>query len=143
MFSGEMLTGIILASGKFFVSIKVEEKMRIGYSTKMGMDIRMDSYEFLETVHRSFQALGIKTIIKKKEGKHRPRPILRIRGAETLNTVRALIVFNSARSLNHDESLGTFFKMLDIILKKGHRTLEGIEQILILKGELDGSNNNE
>ena len=50
---------------------------------------------------------------------------------------------NGVREINHDESLETFFKMLDIILDKQHRTLEGIEQILILKGELIGLNNNE
>ncbi len=143
MFSSEMLTGIILASGKLFVSIKVDEKMRVGYSTKMGMDIRMDSYAFLETVKRSFQALKIETTLKKKEGKNRPRPILKIRGAERLNTIRAMIMLNDPLLLNHDNSLEMFFKMLDIILDKKHRTLQGIEQILILKGELDGPNNNE
>ena len=143
MFSSEMLTGIVLSSGKFFVSIKADENMRVGYIVRLGMDIRMDSYSFLETVQRSFQALGIESSLKKQEGKNRPRPILRIRKAERLNTIRAMMRLNGVREINHDESLETFFKMLDIILNKQHRTLEGIEQILILKGELIGPNNDE
>jgi hypothetical protein len=143
MFSSEMLTGIILACGKFFVSVKVDEKMRVGYSTKIGLDIRMDSYAFLETAQRSFQALKIESTLRKKEGRNRPRPILKIRGAKRLNSVRDMIMLNGSRLLNHDESLRTFSKILDIILDKKHRTLQGIEQILILKGELDGPNNNE
>ena len=55
MFSRETLAGILLAKAQFFCNVQVDEKMRIGYSVKLGIDVRMDSYEFLSGMQRALR----------------------------------------------------------------------------------------
>ena len=109
MFSRETLAGILLAKGQFFCNVQVDEKMRIGYSVKLGIDIRMDSYKFLRGVKRTLLQYGVRCTLKGKESAKRNRPILTIRRITDLNKVAkiysSIIPHPTDGPLNHDESL--------------------------------------
>lgn len=139
MFSREALAGMLLAKGQFFCNVQVDEKMRIGYSVKLGVDIRMDSFVFLSGMQRALQTYGVQSNLKKKESSARKRPILKIRGVANIEKVSEIIRGNTAMWRNHDDSLHSFITILGLVLKKKHRTIEGLESILRLKGVLNGT----
>lgn len=140
MFSREVLAGILLSKGQFFCNVQVDEKMRLGYSVKLGLDIRMDSYGFLSGIKRAFQTYGIESRIKNKESTSRARPILKVRGINNLEKIAELLRPYTLTYLNHDATLEQFIEILSIVLQKKHRTMEGLDNILKLKGVLNGTN---
>lgn len=139
MFSRETLAGILLAKGQFFCNIQVDEKMRIGYSVKLGIDIRMDSFVFLSGIQRAFQTYGVTSRIIEKESTTRKRPILKVRGVTNIERVSEIIHGHTVKWRNHDDSLHAFITILGLVVKKKHRTMDGLESILELKGVLNGT----
>jgi hypothetical protein len=140
MFSREALAGMLLAKGQFFCNVQVDEKMRIGYSVKLGVDIRMDSYEFLAGMQRAFQTYGVESKLKKEESATRKRPILKVRGVANIENVSKIIYGHTIKWRNHDDTLESFITILGLVLMKEHRTMKGLELILELKGALNGIN---
>ena len=141
MFSRETLAGILLAKGQFFCNVQVDEKMRIGYSVKLGIDVRMDSYEFLSGMQRAFQTYGVESKLKEEESATRKRPILKVRGVANIENVSKIIYGHTLKWRNHDDTLESFITILGLVLMKKHRTMEGLELILELKGALNGTDN--
>jgi hypothetical protein len=140
MFSREVLAGIVLSKGQFFCNVQVDEKMRIGYSVKLGLDIRMDSYDFLVGIQRAFRTYGVESKLRKEESTTRKRPILKVRGVANIDNVSKIIYGHTLKWRNHDDTLESFIKILGLVLMKKHRTMEGLELILELKGALNGIN---
>jgi len=143
MFSRETLAGILLAKGQFFCNVQIDEKMRIGYSVKLGIDIRMDSYEFLSGMQRAFQTYGVESKLKERESATRKRPILKIRGVSNIEKVSDIIYGLTLNWRNHDDTLDSFITILGLVLMKKHRTMEGLELILEIKGVLHEPNKYE
>ena len=139
MFSKETLAGILLSKGQFFCNVQVDEKMRIGYSVKLRLDIRMDSIDFLSGIQRAFQIYGVQSKLKEEESATRRRPILKVRGVSNIENVSKIIYGHTLKWLNHDNTLESFITILGLVLMKKHRTMEGLELILKLKGVLNGT----
>lgn len=142
MFSREMLTGILLSKAQFHCRIQSDERMRIGYAVKLAIDIRMPSYDFLCGIARAMTTYGVESKVRRNESVRRKRPILSVRGIENIQSVLNIIVSETPfawNSLNHNDSLKPFIQIASIVDTKQHRTLEGLEKILNLKGVLNGT----
>ena len=116
MFSRETLAGILLAKAQFFCNVQVDEKMRIGYSVKLGIDVRMDSFVFLSGMQRALQTYGVQSKLKQKESTTRKRPILKVRGVANIVKVSEIIHGNTVNWRNHDDSLNAFMTILGLVV---------------------------
>jgi hypothetical protein len=76
---------------------------------------------------------GIESKYKKIEHKSRPRPILTISGLVNLWKLSELIPKNMPDAKN---AWGDFREVITLMDEGKHHTLEGLERILQIKGEL-------
>jgi hypothetical protein len=140
MFSKDIMCGILLSSAKFVVRVQRNEKMYLGYSVKLSIDIRAKSLSFLKTLERSLLTQNITSLLTEKESKNRDRPLLTIRGTPHIKKTLSLI---PELLSNSDDTLNRFRQIQTIVYNNKHKTLEGLEKILIISGEHDGLNRNK
>ena len=127
-----MIIGIFLAKGNFVVKLESSDTSAIGYHIRMLANISFRTYDMLNAFSRTLEMYGIQ---HNKYG-----------SAIRLGRVGATKVMEMVpESLLHlNPKLSMFRTVSDIVEKKGHRTLEGLNQIIeILYGENNGINNNE
>ena len=101
----------------------------IGYSVRLRLNLR-GSKEFLLGVKRSLEQHQIHTTFKEKEHSWRPKPILIIGGIKELHKVKQLVpVLPDAKNEWAD-----FRTAVNIISNKKHSQLEGMEELMKIKG---------
>ena len=137
MFSKDIICGILLSSAKFIVRIQQNDNMYLGYSVKMSIDVRAKSLPFLKALKRALLNQNIKCQLTEKESKNRPRPLLSIRGATNISSTLSLI---PSLLPNTTDSINDFREIHDLVYNNEHKTLKGLEKILMIKGEHDGLN---
>ena len=137
MFSKGIICGILLSSAKFVVRVQRNENMYLGYSVKLSIDVRAKSLPFLKALKRSLTSQNIMSHLTEKESKNRPRPLLSIRGADSINRTLSLI---PKLLPNSTESITEFRQIHTLVYNNEHKTLKGLEKILMIKGEYDGLN---
>jgi hypothetical protein len=131
MFSIEQLQGILLSIAKPEVHISRADNLQIGYRVRVRVNIR-GSKDFLSAVNRSLLQQSVTTKYKDKEHKSRPRPILTIGGLQNIWKLCQVIP-----NLPDAKNTWIEFKEIVSILDAGeHHTLEGLERILQIKGEI-------
>ena len=129
MFSKEMLIGILLGSSKVDFHIERAKDSQIGYRVKLKLMIRAD-LPFLNGIKRSLEQHSITSVLIEKESNTRPRPLLRIGGIKNLYKITKLVP-----NLPDAKSEWIMFReIVDILGENKHRTTEGLERILELKG---------
>ena len=146
MFSREMLTGILLSKAQFHCRVQTDEKMKIGYAIKLAIDIRMPSYDFLCGVARAMTNYGVESKVRRNESVRRKSPILSVRGIKNIQSILNIIVSETPytwNNLNHNDTLNPFVRIASIVDTKQHRTLKGLEEILKLKGVLNGTDESQ
>jgi hypothetical protein len=131
MYSKYMLIGILLSCARFKLIIFHNEKAKLGYSIKYSLEIRGEK-EFLKGIERSLAMQGITTLFKETESSTRGRPLLKITGKDNLLKVKNLIPDLPDRNNN----LKDFKQTMHIINKNRHKTLEGLEVLMKIKGVL-------
>ena len=139
MFENRIVLGILVGSAKFVCRVQQRDEMYIGYSVKMAIELRAKEIRYLEGVQRSLLHMGVESFIRAKESKNRPRPILTIRGKGIETILEKLPPYYT----NPDNSLKSFRQILNIVKLNKHKTDEGLEEILMIKGVLDGPNLSE
>ena len=130
LFSKDMLIGILLSKAKFEIQINNDSKSRLGYSTKLKINIRGEE-DFLLGVQRSLLQHNITSHYKKIESKSRQKPILKISGVVNMTKVKNMIPKHLPDSNNEWKD---FSKAIKIMNSKGHLTLDGFDALLKIKG---------
>ena len=129
MYSKDMLAGILLGASKVDFNIERANDSQIGYRVKLKLIIRADLF-FLKGIQRSLEQHQISSNLKEKESKTRPKPILKIGGIKNLYKITQLVpVLPDAKG--EWEAFREVVKLLD---ENKHRTAEGLDRILQLKG---------
>lgn len=129
MYSKDMLIGILLSSSKVEFIIERADDSKIGYRIKVSLIIRAER-DFLLAVRRSLLQHSIQSSFKETEGVNRKKPILRIGGIKNLYKVTRLV----PELPDSKDEWGMLRELVDIMSNAGHRTAEGLDRILRLKG---------
>ena len=131
MFSKDILRGILLSVARHNLTIYVNEKAKLGYSIKFAMEIRGD-IEFLKAIQRTLIQHKVSSSLKQKESSTRKQPLLRIIGIFNLSIIAELL----PDLPNYRNDLKEFKKIVNIINENKHKTLEGLELLMKIKGVL-------
>ena len=132
MFNNDQLTGILISIAKPEVHVSRANNTNIGYRVRVRVNLR-GSDKFLLGVQRTLQQKGIESKYKDKEHKSRPRPILSVGGIVNLWKLCALV----PSKLPDAKNVWVDFKeVIELIDNGEHHTLEGLDRILELKGEI-------
>lgn len=131
MYSKGQLQGILLSIAKPEVHVAKASKLQIGYRVRVRVNIRGSS-DFLIGVQRTLAQNAVDATYKEKEHKSRPRPILTIGGLTNIWKLCRLIPDLPDAKDNWTE----FGEIVEILDSGEHHTLEGLERILQIKGEL-------
>ena len=129
MYNKDMLIGILLSSTKMQLTVRREPLASIGYTTKLALLIRGDM-EFIQAVRRSLMQHQITCVVSHEESKARPRPILRIGGIKNLIKIVSLV----PPLPDFKGEWKGFREVVELMNTGGHRTAEGLERILEIKG---------
>ena len=129
MYSKDMLAGILLGASKVDFNIERANDSQIGYRVKLKLIIRADLF-FLIGIQRSLEQHQISSNLKEKESKTRPKPILKIGGIKNLYKITQLVpVLPDAKG-----EWEVFREVVKLLDENKHRTAEGLDRILQLKG---------
>lgn len=130
MFNKSHLVGILIGLANCDVRIETKNRSTLGYEVKPRLLIRGEM-DFLQQVKRSLSQHSIVCSIKEKESKVRPRPILIVRRINNLHNLCNMIPLMFADARNQWTDFRTVIKIMN---EKKHLTLEGLEEILRIKG---------
>ena len=130
MYSKDMIIGILLSQAKMDFLIERDEASYMGYRVRMKLNIRAEE-PFLLAVQRSLLQHGITSKFHKEEHKSRPKPILKIGGIKNLFKICSLVPEALPDSKNE---WFIFREVVDLIDDGYHRTADGFDRILELKG---------
>ena len=140
MYSKDMMIGILLSIAKMKLNISVNDRSSIGYEVRLSLVIRGDK-EFLEAIQRDFlMYYSITCSVKTKESKTRPRPILTVGGIKNLEKITDIVPKNLP---SFDSKWKDFTACVAVIKNKKHKTLDGLESLMKIKGYLNGINQYE
>ena len=132
MYNKGQMQGILLSIAKPEIHVSRAGNTNIGYRVKIRVNIR-GSEGFLLGLQRSLGQKGIESSYKEKEHKSRPRPILSVGGIVNLWKLCALV----PSKLPDAKNVWVDFKeVIELIDNGEHHTLEGLDRILELKGEI-------
>jgi len=132
MYSKETLAGIILSNATLQIQANKDLAYKLGYSFKVKVVLRGRS-EYLEGIHRSLLQQQINSTIRVVESKNRPKPILFISRLSDLMKLQLLIPRNIPAN-KFDRRV--FERLIEILSKKEHLTLKGLDEILKIKEAL-------
>ena len=130
MFSREELAGIFLSIPTAEVSVVKANNMATGYRVRLRICIR-GKLEYLQAIQRSLLQSEIECVIKEKENKQRPKPILIISDKKSMERVLALVPHKPSNVNWH-----VFDEIFVLYMWQRHLTQEGLDEILELKGVL-------
>ena len=132
MFNKGQLEGILLSLAKPEIHVSRANNTSIGYRVRVRVNFR-GSEEFLLGVQRSLEQQSINAKYKAEEHKSRPRPILSVGGLVNIWKLCGIL----PEGLPDAKDVWSNFKeVVDIIDRGEHHTLDGLDTILKLKGEL-------
>lgn len=132
MFNKGQLEGILLSIAKPEVHVAKAAKLSIGYRVRVRVNVR-GSKEFLQALQRTLNQQSINCDYKDEEHKSRPRPILTVGGLLNIWRLCQIIPEDLPDAKN---TWKDFKEIIQIIDNGEHHTLEGLERILEIKGEI-------
>lgn len=132
MFNKGQLEGILISLAKPETHVSRADNTNIGYRVRIRINFR-GCADFLLGLQRTLEQKGITSRYKEQEHKSRPRPILSVGGIVNIWKVCKLIPEDKPDA----KGIWVNFKeIVNIVDSGGHHTLEGLDRILMLKGEL-------
>ena len=131
MFTKEQLQGILLSLARPELAIFQNVKKQTGYEIRVRVVIRGDIL-FLNYINRTLLQYQLDSTIKMQESKVRPLPVLRISRVDALFELCKLVP-NLPDAKN---KWASFKEVISIMFLGEHRTQEGLDSILALKGEI-------
>jgi len=130
-----ILIGILLSKPAYNIEFFRSPNSRLGYSIRPRIVIR-GNLPLLHQINRTLSLYGIVNSVKEVENKKRPKPILVIRGIENNAKTMALIPEHLLQLQNHIQEHNDVVQML---VRKEHLTLTGIENIMKIRGIINGT----
>jgi|TARA_R100001463_G_scaffold110177_1_gene164859 hypothetical protein len=130
VFSREELAGIFLSIPTAEVSVVKANNMATGYRVRLRICIR-GKLAYLKAIQRSLLQCEIECVIKEKENKQRPKPILIISDKKSMERVLSLVPHKPSNVNWH-----VFDEIFVLYMWQRHLTQEGLDEILELKGVL-------
>jgi hypothetical protein len=125
-----MLIGILLSQAKMDFLIERDKKNYMGYRVRLKLNLRAEE-PFLLAVQRSLLQHEIDSKYSPIEHKSRPKPILKIGGIKNLYKISEIVPTSLPDSKGEWVVLR---ELIDLISEGKHRTAEGLDRILELKG---------
>tara|TARA_Y100000401_G_C8317981_1_gene223654 strand:+ start:1067 stop:1465 length:399 start_codon:yes stop_codon:yes gene_type:complete len=132
MYNDDQLVGILISIAKPEIHVSRADNTNIGYRVRVRVNMR-GSEPFLLGVNRTLEQKGIHSKYKSEEHKSRPRPILTIGG---IVNIWKLIQLVPETLPDAKDCWGELREIIKIIDSGEHHTLEGLDKILRLKGEI-------
>ena len=132
MYNKGQIQGILLSIAKPEIHVSRAGNTNIGYRVRIRVNIR-GGEDFLLGVQRTLNQKNIESTYKEREHKSRPRPILSINGIVNLWKLCGMIPEDIPDAKNVWKD---FKEIINIVDNGEHHTLEGLDRILQLKGEI-------
>tara|TARA_R110000751_G_scaffold27318_3_gene72137 strand:- start:659 stop:1060 length:402 start_codon:yes stop_codon:yes gene_type:complete len=132
MLDRSVVLGICSVIAKPTVSVIKAERYNIGYRVKLAIVFRSNA-ERLLALQRCFLQNNIESRYKISESKNRQRPILFI---SKLKDINIFIETYDIESVSFDDNWNIFINVKKLVVNKSHKTLAGLEEIMLLKGYL-------
>jgi hypothetical protein len=130
LFSKDILIGVLIGLANCDIRVESNHRSSLGYEVKPRLQIRGEM-DFLLGVERSLAQQSITCSIKEKESKIRPKPLLKVTRIGHLQKICEMIPEAYADARNQ---WAEFRTVVQIMNDKKHLTLEGLEEILRIKG---------
>lgn len=132
MLDRNVVLGICSVIAKPTVSVIKAERYSLGYRVKLSIAFRSNGGR-LQALHRCFLQNNINSKYKTSESKNRQRPILIISKLEDID--RFMKVYDMS-SVSYDNNWDVFSEVKNLIEDGKHKTMDGLDEILELKGYL-------
>ena len=132
-FSEEQLQGILLSIGRPELTIYRNERKDVGYEIRIRINVRADNYEFLLSINRGLNANDIDSKLKDRESNIRPKPILWVSGIENIIKLCNMMPDDTP---SNKSNWSNFNEAANIIYMGEHSKQSGLDELLILKGEI-------
>jgi hypothetical protein len=127
-----VVLGICSVIAKPTVSVIKAERYSLGYRVKLSIAFRSNGGR-LQALHRCFLQNNINSKYKISESKNRQRPILIISKLEDID--RFMKTYDMS-SVSYDNNWDVFSEVKKLIEDGKHKTMDGLDEILELKGYL-------
>jgi len=131
MYSKDMLIGILLSRSKLDFHIEKADSALLGYRVRVNLTLRAEE-DFLLATQRSLLQHSIESKYHALESKVRAKPVLKIGGIKNLFKITELVP-------NLPDAKGewaVFRQLVELISEGQHRTADGFDKILEMKGLL-------
>tara|TARA_R100000027_G_C2199102_1_gene79355 strand:- start:4 stop:405 length:402 start_codon:yes stop_codon:yes gene_type:complete len=132
MLDRNVVLGICSVIAKPTVSVIKAERYSLGYRVKLSIAFRSNGGR-LQALHRCFLQNNINSKYKISESKNRQRPILIISKLEDID--RFMKTYDMS-SVSYDNNWDVFSEVKKLIEDGKHKTMDGLDEILELKGYL-------
>tara|TARA_R110002167_G_scaffold97575_3_gene257444 strand:- start:112 stop:513 length:402 start_codon:yes stop_codon:yes gene_type:complete len=132
MLDRNVVLGVCSVIAKPTISVIKAERYNIGYRVKLSIVFRSNA-ERLLALQRCFLQNNIESRYKISESKNRQRPILFI---SKLKDINIFIETYDIESVSFDDNWNIFINVKKLVVNKSHKTLAGLEEIMLLKGYL-------
>lgn len=132
MLDRNVVLGICSVIAKPTVSVIKAERYSLGYRVKLSIAFRSNGGR-LQALHRCFLQNNINSKYKISESKNRQRPILIISKLEDID--RFMKTYDMS-SVSYDNNWDIFSEVKELIEESKHKTMDGLDEILELKGYL-------
>jgi|TARA_R110000803_G_scaffold23199_4_gene57117 hypothetical protein len=129
MYSKDMLIGILLSRSKMDFHIEKADDALLGYRVRLNLILRAEE-DFLLATQRSLLQHGIQSKYHALEHKARAKPILKIGGIKNLFKITELV----PKLPDAKGEWIVFRQLVELISEGQHRTADGFDKILELKG---------
>tara|TARA_B100000963_G_C22433313_1_gene583148 strand:- start:52 stop:450 length:399 start_codon:yes stop_codon:yes gene_type:complete len=130
MFSKDTMIGVFIGLANCEIRVESDYRSTLGYTIKPKLQIRAEM-PFLNQVSRSLWQVGISSHIREIESKLRKKPILTISRISSLKIISDMIPLEYADARNQWSDFRT---IIELMYNKKHLTLEGLDEILKIKG---------
>lgn len=132
MLDRNVVLGICSVIAKPTVSVIKAERYSLGYRVKLSIAFRSNGGR-LQALHRCFLQNNINSKYKISESKNRQRPILIISKLEDID--RFMKAYDMS-SVSYNNNWDIFSEVKQLIEEGKHKTMDGLDEILELKGYL-------
>lgn len=132
MLDKNTIIGILISSANMELNIQIDEKVPIGYFVRCRLNIR-DDEKMLKWLQRDLLSFfNVKSSLLLSESSQRNKPILRISGIKNMKN----LIEQVPQYLQQLDNWGNFCMCVNILYDREHKTLEGLEKLMKIKGVL-------
>ena len=130
MLDKNTIIGILISSASMELNIQIDERVPIGYFVRCRLNIREDE-KLLKWLQRDLLSFfNVESTLLLSESTQRNKPILRISGVKNMKN----LIEQVPTHLQQLNNWGNFCMCINILYDREHKTLEGLEKLMKIKG---------